>query len=543
MEGEVRLVHSTKWAAVHKVHETSGRVEGAPADGKYLEPEEWAAVFDGTETMFETEKFLCEVQPSESEPRAKMPTPSVATANQPVTKKYKKPEFVPRGRNPLGNCSTVQLNARRPRNVVYGDLQDPGVGGCGGMKGHCSVHDNGFSSRQQGNTYGDERHPDMYPRGSLGANGPSPPLPPGGDEFGLSNGLETKAKVASWFSDCPTEINEGGAGEGEYEHEEPFGHRHAASPYQEWGSGNESREASKRFGDVSFDSDRELGYSRRRIDDGTHAEDETSLNYHSPNSGQRWAEGGRHFLQYGSSRQDGGIFEQGHTVQQADPAIDFELQARNDSRQQHHESEVDHSELRPVNDYNQQEGGGEHISKQHWHHGETVQPVEFENLSHQPQKGMAEYEVEPYTAKGTDQYVCECGVVGNSDQCWVCGAERPPRLGSLHREQLATSNHEPGSSPPSHSPEEKPATGGTVAASPPTAFWSHEDDGNDGLLDELLGNDDVGGFQAAAGDYQAPLRPPSPLNERSLPPVAATGKPAFSLATADDNSSESDTAE
>jgi hypothetical protein len=61
-EGEVRLSPATRFVAVHPKHEGSGRVVAEPLDGAYLDAAEFAALVAGTETTFETEKLLVNIE-------------------------------------------------------------------------------------------------------------------------------------------------------------------------------------------------------------------------------------------------------------------------------------------------------------------------------------------------------------------------------------------------------------------------------------------------------------------------------------------------
>jgi len=172
-EGEVRFVASSKWAGLHVKHEGSGRVEPEPKDGKYMEPDEYAAVVAGAESTFETEKYLVEVTPPETSSASPLSggrLAALAALDGPTLKKFKKPATAAPSAAPKD-----QLIGRPSRVVNYGRVEPD-----------------------------EHRIPDRQPSESSMLT--RRPCSTGSRDDMVDANISVSGSVASWFADCPTEL-------------------------------------------------------------------------------------------------------------------------------------------------------------------------------------------------------------------------------------------------------------------------------------------------------------------------------------------------
>ena len=172
-EGEVRVERSTRWAAVHVKHEKSGRVEPESIDGRYLEADELLNILAQREDEFETEKRLVQIQYDDQSivPPGGVVRKAGGLAGPAALKKFKKPDAV---------------KPPPPDLARFDGHRDGYLGGHGPYRG---------------------------PERTSWANGaPSPHRGQRQDEHGRNIGCGEDALVASWFSDCPTELPAPSAG-------------------------------------------------------------------------------------------------------------------------------------------------------------------------------------------------------------------------------------------------------------------------------------------------------------------------------------------
>lgn len=167
--GEVRVRMDSRWAAVHAIHEQSGRIEQEAIDGKYLEIDELRALLTRSEESFETEKLTVSVDLA-ALPATKPDASSAQSGlnKAPAMKKFKLPCTIP-ARKPLAQHQFDRSN------TFYPDTQDT--------------------------------QPNLNSRSA------------GGDHTSNIAGSIYNRSVPSWFADCPTEVAEPHRNDHEHHHE------------------------------------------------------------------------------------------------------------------------------------------------------------------------------------------------------------------------------------------------------------------------------------------------------------------------------------
>ena len=528
-EGEVRFVATSKWAGLHVKKEGSGRVEQDAMDGKYLEIDEYAAIVAGQESTFETEKHLVELMPPEKATAAALQPcgrlAALAALDGPALKKFKKPVAAapPARRAPFSENGQLAPAPGRPGRVVnYGSVEPPRA------------------------PSPDRRPPapDMYSASRWPTSGSAV----GGRDEAAQ--LQAGGSIASWFSDCPTELPS-------QEDSPPGQGWQPSQPPQPWqqsdqngasrrgpseipsrdrlgqgGGGQKSHGGYRQGIDAGrwetqapggwqrfFDTDcgvqeTQNGISKGgNVDDVTHYGNSGSASgglrgntFHEESALGRGVEGNQ--CNSGGASSWFGTPEEpvyGYSGVHTNVAVIVESAGSNT----HKNSISDLSRTPPF---------------------QPTQPP----TNYQPTSNGAH--IQPQEVRETKkEWLCECGVwsPGEADQCDICGAPAPCALSApVPEPYFAPMSEQPpfGKQHFDAAALQMPNKVEPVHHAAQSLWQQNEDSDEDGLLDDLL--DDGAQVQKVPSSISAVLKHPCPH-------LAPTKPPTFSL-TAGEGSSESD---